>query len=78
VNKRLPHVEKFVLELKEPYNPVLGVKMRELRVQATFTPPTEGRPSLPATSHSHFVGRIFFIGTEENLVLTYADFARSP
>jgi hypothetical protein len=78
VNKRQPHVEKFVLELKEPYNPVLGVKMRELVVQMNFTPPTGERPSLPNSNHSHFVGRIFFIGVEEDLVLTYSNFVPSP
>lgn len=76
VNKRQPHIEKFVLALKEPYSPVLGVKMRELLVQMSFTPPTAGRPSLPAVNSSHFLGRIFFIGVEENLTLTYTDLVR--
>lgn len=76
VNKRQPHVEKFVLELKEPYSPVLGVKMRELLVQMSFTPPAADRPSLPAVNSSHFLGRIFFIGMEENLTLTYKDLVR--
>jgi hypothetical protein len=74
IAKRQPHVEKFILLLTEPYSPVLGVKMRDLRVQMDFAPPAEGRPSLPTMQSSHFVGRIFFIGTEENLVLTYSDF----
>lgn len=78
VNKRTPHVEKAVLVLKEPYSPVLGVKMRELLVEMTFTAPADGRPGLPASNTSHFLGRIFFIGMEENLALTYSDFARVP
>jgi hypothetical protein len=76
VNRRQPHVEKFALELKEPYSPVLGVKMRELLVQMSFTPPADDRPSLPAVNSSHFLGRIFFIGVEENLTLTYTDLVR--
>jgi hypothetical protein len=76
VNKRQPHVEKFELELKEPYSPVLGVKMRELLVRMSFTPPAADRPSLPAVNFSHFLGRIFFIGMEENLTLTYTDLVR--
>jgi len=76
VNKHQPHVEKFALELKEPYSPVLGVKMRELLVRMSFSPPAAGRPSLPAVNSSHFVGRIFFIGMEENLTLTYTDLVR--
>ena len=76
VSKRQPHVEKFVLELKEPYTPVLGVKMRELLVLMSFTPPAADRPSLPAVNSSRFLGRIFFIGMEENLTLTYTDLVR--
>ena len=77
VNKRQPHVEKFQLALREPYSPVLGVKMNGLIVEMIFSAPTSDRPSLPAVSTSHFVGRIlFFFGTEENLRLTYFDFTR--
>ena len=76
INKRQPHVEKFALELTAPYSPVLGVKMRELLVQMNFTPPWTDGPSLPAISKSHFLGRIFLISVEEDLVLTYSDFAR--
>ena len=75
VNKRRPHVERFALELREPYMPILGVKMNELAVTMTFTPPAPDRPSLPAVNTSHFAGRIFFIGTEENLRVSYSDFA---
>jgi hypothetical protein len=75
VAKLRPHVEQCVLELKEPYSPVLGVKMRELLVRISFSPPDDGRPSLPASQSSHFVGRLFFFGMEENLELTYSAFA---
>lgn len=78
VNKHQPHVEQFTLELKEAYSPVLGVKMRELLVRMSFTPPSGDRPSLPASNSSHFLGRIFFIGMEENLTLTYTDLVRVP
>lgn len=75
VNKRLPYVEKFILNLREPYSPIFGVKMNELHVEMTFTPPTPDRPSLPATSTSHFAGRIFFIGTQEDLSVAFTDYA---
>jgi hypothetical protein len=78
VDKKLSHVEKFVLELPESYSPVLGVKMRELDVQVSFTAPSAGQPGLPATGRSRFLGRIFFIGMEENIDLTYSDFVRVP
>jgi hypothetical protein len=74
VSKPQPHVEKYLLFLREPYSPILGVKMNELRVEVTFTPPAAGRPSLPATVTSHFRGRILLIGTEEDLRVEYSDF----
>jgi len=74
IARREPHVEKAVLRLKEPYSPILGVKMRELLVQMSFTAPAGERPSLPIEQNSHFLGRLFFFGMEENLILTYSDF----
>lgn len=76
ISKRLPHVEKFALELTAPYSPVLGVKMRELLVQMSFSAPTGTEPSLPTAHTSHFLGRIFFFPMEENLALAYTDFVR--
>ena len=67
-------VEKFSLELREPYSPVLGVKMRELRVEMNFAPSGADRPALPVQSSSHFSGRIFLIPVEENLRYVYSDF----
>ncbi|SDS54245.1 hypothetical protein SAMN05444173_3207 [Opitutus sp. GAS368] len=78
ISKRQPHVEKSALELTAPYSPILGVQMRELLVQMSFTAPGPDRPSLPLAQSSHFLGRIFFIGTEENLEFTYTDFVRAP
>lgn len=75
INKRVPHVEKFTLTLREPYTPILGVKMHTLQVEMTFAPPAPDRPSLPLAHTSHFTGRIFLIGTQEDLRITYADFS---
>ena len=78
VAKQPAHVEKFALELRETYSPVLGVRMRELAVEMLFSPPEGNRPALPLRSSSHFAGRIFLIPLEENLRLTYSDFAPPP
>ena len=75
VNKQQRHVEKFNLTLAAPYSPVLSVRMRELVVTMNFSPPSDGRPSLPARSSSHFAGRIFLIPVEENIAFIYFDFA---
>ncbi len=76
VRKQPTYVEKFALELRAPYSPVLGVKMNELSVQMRFSPPGSDRPSLPAESSSLFGGRIFFVPTAENLRVTYSNFVR--
>lgn len=78
VNKLHPHVEKYTLSLAAPYNPVLGVKMNELQVEATYLPPKAGRPALPSTHASRFTGRILLISTEESLRVTFSDFSRTP
>jgi hypothetical protein len=78
VAKRVPHVAGYTLELKEPYSPVLGVKMNALRVEARFSPPTDNRPSLPVEMTSRFTGRIFFISTGEDLHLSYRDVTPPP
>ncbi|MDB6115313.1 MAG: hypothetical protein JWQ62_2258 [Lacunisphaera sp.] len=77
VHKRPACLERFTLDLREPYSPVLSVRMHELHVAMIFTAPDGDRPGLPAVSTSHFVGRIFFFGTEENLHVTYSDYVRS-
>jgi len=76
VHKQQRHIERFLLGLNEPYSPVLGVKMNTLAVEMTFSAPTADRPSLPAVGSSHFTGRIFFIGTEESLQVSYSAFTR--
>lgn len=78
VTKRQPHIAKYILTLDTPYSPVLGVKMNELRVEANFTKPDPGHPSLPSTHTSRFAGRILFIPTKENLHVTFTDYVRAP
>lgn len=78
VDKRTPHIAAYRLELKEPYSPVLGVKMNRLLVEMRYQSPAEGRPALPIAQTSSFGGRIFFIPTEEELRLTFADYAAPP
>ncbi len=39
VNKSLSYIERYALELTEPYWPVLGVKMNTLQIEAAFSTP---------------------------------------
>ena len=78
VSKQPAYIERYVQELTEPYWPVLGVKMNQLRLEATFSPPAGDLPSLPLTLESHFTGRILFFANEEKLRLIYSDFRKVP
>lgn len=74
VNRKIPYVENFTLELDSPYSPLIGVKMHALRVSTVFSTPEPDRPSLPVRTISRFVGRVLFFPTEENLQITYSDY----
>ena len=78
VNKQSAYVERYILELTEPYWPVLGVKMNQLRIEARFSAPSGESPSLPISLESHFTGRILLFTNEENLRLTYSEFKPAP
>ena len=78
VNKHLAYIERYVLELTEPYWPVLSVKMNTLRIEAAFSAPTDTRPSLLDSVESHFAGRVLLISNEEKLHLIYSEFSRTP
>jgi hypothetical protein len=75
VDKRMPHVAAYTLELKEPYSPVIGVKMLQLVAIVRYLPPAADRPPLPEVQTSRFTGRILFIPTEEDLQVQYSDYA---
>ncbi len=77
VHKTPAYVERYVLELTEPYWPVLGVKMNALTVTATFAAPREHAPSLPQTLKSEFSGRILLVPTTEKIEVKYSDFQRA-
>jgi hypothetical protein len=74
VSKKQSYIKTSVLELKEPYWPVFGVKMNVLRVETSFEAATAGHPSLPTVQQSHFAGRILLISNEEKLQLAFSDF----
>ncbi len=77
VAKQPPLVEKSVLQLKEPFSPIIGIKMTELRVEMTFSPPADGHPGLPLSAVSHFRGRLLlFKSIAEDLRVTYSEFVR--
>lgn len=78
VSKRSPHIAKYTLTLDSPYSPVLGVRMDELQVAASFAAPDAEHPSLPTEQTSRFKGRILFIPSEEILRVTFSDYIRTP
>lgn len=77
VRKSPAAVEKSVLRLFESFSPALGVRMHELVVTMTLTPPAGDTPPLPREIESRFRGRMFFlVPITEDLRLVYSDFVR--
>jgi len=77
ISKSSPAVQSFTLRLAGPFSPALGVKMTELEVAMEFSPPVDGRPSLPRAAKSRFRGRLFFVKSiEEDVQIAYSDFVR--
>ncbi len=52
--------------------------MNHLRAETKYLPPDDNRPALPAVQTSSFRGSIFFIPTEEELEVRFADYAPVP
>ena len=72
-------LEKFALRLGAPFSPVIGVRMKELFVDMTFSPATVDRPSLPLTSTSRFHGRFMLVKSiDEEISISYSDYSRVP
>lgn len=70
-------VEKFTLRLTEPFSPVLGMRMQDLKVEMTLSAATAGTPALPRESWSHFRGRVLlFKSIDEEVRVIYSDFSR--
>jgi hypothetical protein len=78
VHKQPAYVERYRLELKEPYSPVLGVKTKALTVEASFLAPTADQPSLPGSLTSDFAGTLLLIPKQEKLEVRFSEFVRSP
>jgi hypothetical protein len=78
IDKRTPHIAAYAMELKEPYSPVIGVRMTRLVAVVRYHPPAPDRPALPELQTSRFTGRILFIPTEENLEVRFTDYAPVP
>jgi len=70
-------IEQYVLQLIEPFSPVLTVKMLELRVETTLTTRSSPGLALPQHTTSRFRGRILiFKSIEEDIQTAYSDFVR--
>ncbi len=72
VRKEPAAVTAYTLKLREPYSPVLFVKMHEMSAGAEFD--AEGRP---VRTHSLFRGRIFFKSVTEQVEARFHDYTRT-
>ncbi len=78
VRKQPAVVRQYELLLTEPFWPVLGLKMTELRVEMRFAPAAPGGPLLPASATSHFRGRLLLLKTiAEDVAVAYSDYVHT-
>lgn len=77
VAKHPAAIERFVLQLTEPFSPILSIKMQELRVETVLSPSTNHGSSLPQRTTSRFRGRVLlFKSIEEDVQTAYTDFVQ--
>jgi hypothetical protein len=77
VAKHPPGIERFVLQLTEPFSPIISVKMQELKVETVLSPPADHGPTLPKRTTSRFRGRLLlFKSIEEDVQTVYTGFVQ--
>ncbi len=63
------------LSLREPYSPVIGLRVDQLELTTELQAPSTNQPQLPSRLISQFHGRfLYFKEIEETLEITYSDF----
>jgi hypothetical protein len=68
-------IEVFELANLDPFSPVLGVKITELRTTLRYTLPQGDRPSLLDLVSTRTRGRAFFKSLDADRIVTYTDYA---
>ena len=70
-------ITRYSLHLLTPYSPILGMKVENLEVTVTLSPPGSDRSPLPLTSHSIFHGRFLLLkSVDEEVEVSYSAFER--
>ncbi len=68
-------IERVVLASREPFSPVLGVKVAEARTTIEYSLPDNERPSLLQRITVRVRGRAFFFKSlDSDMVVTYSDY----
>ena len=73
-HKATRSIEKFEITNVEVFNPVFGVKIRELHTALHYHLPADGRPALLDKVTTRTRGRAFFKSLDADMLVTYRDY----
>ena len=73
-HKATRSIEKFEITNIEVFNPVFGVKIRELLTTLHYHLPADGRPALLDKVTTRTRGRAFFKSLDADMLVTYRDY----
>ncbi len=73
-HKSTRSIEKFEIANIEVFNPVFGVKIRELHTAMHYHLPVNGRPALLDKVTTRTRGRAFFKSLDADMLVTYRDY----
>ena len=73
-HKATRSIEKFEIANIEIFNPVFGVKIRELLTALHYHLPADGRPALLDKVTTRTRGRAFFKSLDADMLVTYRDY----
>ncbi|MFI5335810.1 MAG: hypothetical protein ACHQ5A_03450 [Opitutales bacterium] len=77
VARQTASIPRYQLHLKEPFSPIIGMKIEQLDVEVILSPPAADRPALPRNSHSVFHGRFLLVkSVDEETSVSYSDYER--
>lgn len=74
-HKAAQTIEAFEIANIEPFSPVFGVKIAELRTTIVYSLPQAGYPALLKSVTTHTRGRAFFKSLDADMLVGYTDYA---
>lgn len=72
--KKTGTIDRVTITNTEPFSPLFGVKISEMKTEMTYNLPTETLPSLLQEVTTRVRGRAFFRSMDEDMSVVYSDY----